>query len=130
MNRLLALFLAFATLGACAQSTDVSKQTNLNVEEVKSLLETNKEVVLIDVRTPDEYRQGHLENSTMIDFYGETFQNDIAKLDKEKEYVVYCRSGGRSGKAVNMMQEMGFAKVHNMSGGFLAWNRANFESVK
>lgn len=130
MYKILSFLLVFSALGACAQSADVSKQTNLNVKEVNQLLQDNKEVVLIDVRTPEEYEQGHLEGSNLINFYGDSFQQEIGKLDKEKEYVIYCRSGGRSGKAVNMMQQMGFAKVHNMSGGILAWNRASLKTVK
>lgn len=129
MIRLFSFLLIFSALGACAQSPN-AKQTNLNVEEVSQLLTDNKEIVLIDVRTPDEYQQGHIAGSQLINFYGNNFKDEIAKLDQEKEYVIYCRSGGRSGKAVNMMQEMGFQNVHNMSGGILAWNRANYKTEK
>lgn len=130
MYRILSFLIVFSALGACAQSAGGANQANLNVQEVNTLLDTDKEVVLIDVRTPEEYKQGHIEGSDLINFYGSDFQNEIAKLDKGKEYVIYCRSGGRSGKAVNMMQQMGFEKVHNMSGGILAWNRANLKTVK
>ncbi len=130
MYRILSFLFIFSTLGACAQSAGGANQTNMNVQEVNTLLDENKEVVLIDVRTPDEFNQGHLEGADLINFYGANFQDEVAKLDKEKEYVIYCRSGGRSGKAVNMMQQMGFKNVHNMSGGILAWNRANLKTVK
>ncbi len=129
MTRLLSFLLIFSALSACAQS-EGTNQTNLNVEEVSQLLEQNKEVVLIDVRTPQEFEQGHLKGADLINYYGANFKDEVAKLDKDKEYVIYCRSGGRSGKAVNMMHGLGFEKIHNMSGGILAWNRANFETVK
>lgn len=137
MVRLLGFLFVLSTLGACAQSTEGSSSTtsgttqvNLDVNQVSELLKSDKEVVLIDVRTPEEYKQGHLEGSDLLNFYDPKFKEEVAKLDKSKEYVIYCRSGGRSGSAVAQMQKMGFENVHNMKGGILAWNRANLPTQK
>ncbi|MDX5326347.1 MAG: rhodanese-like domain-containing protein [Bacteroidota bacterium] len=79
------------------------------------------EGILLDVRTPEEYSQGHLEGAMHIDFYGQDFQNEISKLDKDTPVYVYCRSGGRSGKTMDMMKQMGFKEVYNLDGGITAW---------
>ena len=68
-----------------------------------------------------EYQQGHLKNSVLLDFYSPTIQADIDALDKSKEYLIYCRSGARSGSACNYMAQSGFAKVTNMAGGIMTW---------
>jgi rhodanese-related sulfurtransferase len=123
-------FLAVALLvfgvGACAQS---GEGTNLDPEQAAEKI-AQSEVVVLDVRTPGEYKQGHIENARLIDFYGANFEEEISKLPKDQEYVVYCRSGGRSGKSVNMMKKMGFEKVYNLSGGAIAWQRAQLDLVK
>jgi rhodanese-related sulfurtransferase len=80
-------------------------------------------VVLIDVRTPGEISEGYIAGAAhFIDFYSDGFQNEIKKLDKDKTYVVYCRSGGRSGKAAKFMVENGFNTVFNLNGGISDYN--------
>lgn len=126
MLRILILSLSILSLGACAQSNG---GTNLDVKQVSEMME-NEDIVVVDVRTPQEYNQGHLKGAQLVDFYGANFKEEIGKLDKAKKYVVYCRSGGRSAKSVQMMKEMGFTDVYNMSGGFISWSSANLESTK
>ncbi|GGF09877.1 hypothetical protein GCM10011383_21360 [Hymenobacter cavernae] len=75
------------------------------------------DVVVLDVRTPDEYAGGHLQNARNLDFKAPDFPTQIAHLDTTKTYVLYCASGNRSGKAMAMMQQQGFRKVVN-AGGF------------
>lgn len=75
-------------------------------------------VVVIDVRTPGEVSEGYITGANLfIDFYGENFQSEILKLDKSKTYVMYCRSGGRSGQASLFMVNNGFNNVYNLAGG-------------
>lgn len=76
--------------------------------------------VLIDVRTPEEYQAGHIQNSINLDFYAETFPNQIAQLDPEKTYFIYCRSGNRSGQTMELMHEAGINKVYDLYGGVSA----------
>lgn len=70
--------------------------------------------VVIDVRTPQEYADSHVVGAENIDFYEPAFQETIAKLDKNKTYKLYCRSGNRSGQAERMMKSMGFKDVENI----------------
>jgi len=73
----------------------------------------NKETVLLDVRTQEEWNEKHIEGSTLVDFKQTDFKDKISRLDKDQTYEIYCRSGNRSGSAVKMMAEMGFKNVHN-----------------
>ncbi len=86
--------------------------------------------VLLDVRTPDEYKAGHMAGSENINFYDADFAQKIAAKDKAKTYFVYCRSGGRSGKTAAMMKEAGFTKVYDMAGGMGAYEAAQLPVEK
>lgn len=77
-------------------------------------------VTVIDVRTPEEYAEGHIEGAQLIDFYSDTFAEQIASLDPDDEYLVYCRSGNRSGQATALMQQNGIDQVWDLQGGVLA----------
>jgi rhodanese-related sulfurtransferase len=75
-------------------------------------------VVLIDVRTPGEIAQGYIKGAQkFIDINGASFESEIQALDKSKTYVMYCRSGGRSGRAADYMVNNGFTNVYNLLGG-------------
>ncbi len=130
MYRILSFLFVLSTLGACAQKQETGARSDLEVTAVSELLENNKDVVVLDVRTPEEYKEGHLEGAELINFYDADFEARVKALDKEKEYVIYCRSGGRSGKATEKMEELGFKNIHNMNGGILAWNRAGLATTK
>lgn len=73
-------------------------------------------VLLVDVRTPEEYTTGHLKNSLNIDYKNETFKTQIDKLDKKKTVYLYCRTGNRSGKSVEILKSIGFQNVYNIGG--------------
>lgn len=76
--------------------------------------EMSSDAIIIDVRTPEEYEAGHLEGAQLLDLNGGQFAAELPNLDPEAEYVVYCRSGNRSGQAVAMMTEAGFTDVTNL----------------
>lgn len=76
---------------------------------------------ILDIRTPDEFRQGHLADAVNIDFYAPDFRARIQKLDRDQPYVVYCRKGIRGAKALGIMQQAGFTWVYNLSGGYDTW---------
>lgn len=91
-------------------------------EQFKEQLEQNPEAVLLDIRTPDELAEnGTMPNAVNFDFYAADFKEKVATLDKDVPVFLYCRSGGRSGKATDMLIEMGFAKVIDLDGGYNAW---------
>jgi len=102
---------------------------NIKVSETEAVI-NQENVVVLDVRTPDEYRNGHLENSVNIDFYGDNFKEEVAKLDKGKTYVIYCHSGRRSANAGDIMIGLGYTNVYNVLGGIVAWDDANKPTVK
>jgi len=78
---------------------------------------------LLDVRTLEEVEEGYIPSATNIDIYkGPEFVSEIEKLDKTKNYYVYCRSGGRSAQACAIMNELGFENTYNLLGGFTEWD--------
>jgi len=84
---------------------------------------TEPDVVLLDVRTPEEIAQGKIEGAIEINFYDENFSAKMKGLEKDKTYLIYCRSGNRSGKACKIMSEQGFKKLYNLKGGYTAWSQ-------
>jgi len=92
--------------------------------------QNNPDFVIIDVRTPEEFSAEHIENATNIDFYSETFRDILNNLDKNKTYLIYCRSGGRSGSALDIMAELSFEEVDNIVGGINLWKTEGFPIVK
>ena len=91
----------------------------ITVSELSNKLKHNDSIEIIDVREPAEYEICHLEEATLIPL-GELEEN-LADLDKDKQYVIHCKMGGRSAKAVELMQEYGFKNVVNLNGGITAW---------
>ena len=87
-------------------------------------------VIVLDVRTPMEFAEGHLENAVNIDFQSGSFESDIAALDKNATYAVYCRSGNRSGQAVKVMSDLGFTDLYDLDGGVIDWVSAGKTIVK
>ncbi|MFP5518983.1 MAG: rhodanese-like domain-containing protein [Bdellovibrionia bacterium] len=71
------------------------------------------QAIVIDVRTEEEFHDGHVEGAQLINLYDEKFSDKIARLDKDKHYALYCRSGNRSGQATRMMKDLGFNHVKN-----------------
>lgn len=103
---------------------------NIKPAEVSAFIAAKKPVV-IDVRTPAEYAAGRLEAVNLhLDFYAPDFKDQLAKLDKNAAYLLYCRSGNRSGQALGLMKGMGFTDVRHIDGGISAWTSAGLPVVK
>ena len=90
----------------------------------------NPDFVLLDVRTPEEFAEGHIEKAVNIDFRSETFQDEVDNLDKNKAYLIYCRSGRRSADALNIMRELNFMKIYHMASGMIEWTAEELPTVK
>jgi len=84
-------------------------------------MKSNSNMVLIDVRTPGEIAEGKIGEALEIDYRSNNFKDRITNLDKSKDYVVYCKSGGRSKKATDIMMEMGFENLNDLAGGYTTW---------
>lgn len=85
---------------------------------------TQDEGIILDVRTPVEFAEGHIAGATVVDWNDPSFSSRVAELDKSKRYLVYCRSGNRSAQAVAAMREMGFTDIAELQGGVIAWEAA------
>lgn len=103
---------------ALTASPDDQIISSVDSRGAKALLDEKKDIILIDVRTPEEYAEGHLEGAINIDFQDPTFAEQLRQLEPEQKYMLYCVVGGRSGKSQKIMEEMGFKEVYNVSEGF------------
>lgn len=82
---------------------------------------TSYSVQLIDVRTANEFKSGHIKNARNIDFFSNNFSKDMSTLNKEKPVYLYCRSGNRSHKAATQLVKLGFSEIYDLKGGYLNW---------
>lgn len=88
-------------------------------------LELSSENLLIDVRTPEELKEGHIEGALNISVLSGDFKKKINELPKEAPVYIYCRSGKRSKKAAIQMDSLGFKKIFDIEGGYIAWKKFN-----
>lgn len=94
----------------------------LSQEEWKEQLKKDENAVVLDVRTEEEVEEGFIPSSNNIDIYkGQEFVEEVEKLDKNKNYYIYCRSGKRSAQACTILDQMGFQNTYNLKGGLLEW---------
>jgi rhodanese-related sulfurtransferase len=125
MKKVIALLASVLLLAGCSSS---SSAVDLSVSEFSSKV-AEAGIITLDVRTPGEFNEGHIEGAQLIDFQSGNFENEIATLDKSKTYAVYCRSGSRSGQAVKVMSDAGFTSVYNLNGGVIDWAGAGLPLV-
>ena len=119
------LMLAGLCSSVCVQAQEDNPAGKTISQKKFERLSKKKNTVVLDVRTTDEYKAGHISNSTQIDVLKtEEFKTQIASLDKNKRYLIYCRSGKRSKSAMTIMKEMGFTKLFDLDGGFTNWTGA------
>jgi rhodanese-related sulfurtransferase len=97
---------------------------DVTVEEAYALIQQNQgdpTFIIIDVRTPEEFAEGHIEGAINIDFRSENFGGQIDELNRNNKYLIYCRSGNRSRGALEVMVEMDFKEVYHLSAGIIKW---------
>lgn len=85
------------------------------------------QINVLDVRTPEEVAQGKLEGAVVINIHDADFNEQVGSLDKQAPWLVYCKAGGRSARAMGIMVELGFKQVYNLDGGITAWSNAGLE---
>ncbi|MGQ9616171.1 MAG: rhodanese-like domain-containing protein [Spirochaetota bacterium] len=132
---ILAIFLMSAFLPKLLDGEAKSRQVLRSVKPGVAYRLINKEcqhseVVILDVRTPGEFATGHLENAINIDFHSESFVDELENLDRNKTYIVYCASGGRSLMALYRMGELGFLRVYDINGGIAAWKKRGLPVIR
>lgn len=114
---------ALPALSACNSSSSGKNGDTLTVDEFATRV-GEQGVVVIDVRTPDEFATGHLAGAKGIDIEAADFDSKIETLDKGAKYAVYCRTGRRSAAAIDAMVKAGFTDVAHLEGGITAWLKA------
>jgi len=127
MKKIVLIVISIFLLVGCTSMT--AGVTNMNVSEFSAKI-AEAGVVTLDVRTPNEFAEGYIDGARLIDFQSGNFENEIALLDKNAIYAVYCRSGNRSGQAVKVMHDAGFHNVYNLDGGVIDWANAGLPLVK
>ena len=120
------IIVALSNLNMFAQEVN----DTLSVKEFyNQFIANDPSTVILDVRTPAEYEQSHLKGCILIDWKSPDFNVKIQQLNKNKKYLIYCKRGGRSSKALSIMNQSGFKSVKHMRGGIDAWIEAGYPVV-
>lgn len=129
MRPALLIALSFFLILSCTPRNDQGSQL-LDMNAFEKKLENTGEKILLDVRTPSEFQEGHFPNATLIDVKRSDFTGQVNKLDKSTPVFVYCASGIRSERAVTILHSLGFQEVYELKGGFNEWAGAGKPFVK
>ncbi|UCE93629.1 MAG: rhodanese-like domain-containing protein [Flavobacteriaceae bacterium] len=105
-------------------------ESKISLISASELDKVNDGILLIDVRTPEEFASGHIENSININIGSDDFKEQIAALPKDQEIYLYCKKGGRSNSAAKMIEGMEFKKIYDLKGGITAWEDEGLKTVK
>lgn len=131
MKKSVFMFGLAVLLNACTNAqTKQTQAEKLSAAEFSEKIKTTENALIVDVRTPEEFEKGHLENALNINWNGNDFDSRISALDKSKPVFVYCLSGGRSAGAVDRMRKSGFENVIEMPGGMMEWRANNLPEIK
>ena len=122
------------SVGGCLVDTDVAEVDSSSTElpaygaispeeaaTILALLSEDEDFVLLDIRTPAEVESGHIPGATMLDFYSPVFRDELAALDHDATYLIYCRTGNRTSQTRTLMAELGFTRVYDLGGGITQW---------
>jgi phage shock protein E len=107
----------------CVTAAENAAHTRVSVEQFDKLWKEQK-LPILDVRRDVEYEEGHIPGALNIDIYSPDFQEQVAKLDKSRPWLVHCRSGGRSARACKIMSDLGFTKLYDLAPGMMGWRKA------
>jgi len=119
--------------GTAAQPVDRAAATNAisHADAARAVkLAADKQVVVLDIRTPKEFEAGHIQGATNVDYYAKDFEKRLGELDKSKTYLLHCASGNRSIRALPLFQKLQFQSLIHLDGGFKAWSKAGNPIVK
>jgi len=119
------LFVSATLFSACTTGQKENTKTKLTATEFAEKIKTLPTVPILDVRSPEEFSKGHLQNAKNMDWNGDSFDKQIETLNKSNPVFVYCLSGGRSSEAASHMRSEGFKEVYELNGGILKWRGAD-----
>ena len=95
--------------------------TTVSVERAVARMKKDPKIVVVDIRTPDEFAKGHIKGALNINMNDKDFSKKLAKLDRKKTYLMHCRSGGRSSASIPVWNRLGFKNVLHLAAGTLGW---------
>jgi rhodanese-related sulfurtransferase len=116
------IILSFVILSCNGQTS--KKIETIEAKAFAEKIAATKNPQILDVRTPEEFTAGHIDNAKNVNWLGDSFVAGAEKLDKTRPVFVYCKSGGRSQKAAEKLQELGFTNIYQLDGGILKWDAA------
>ena len=120
MKKILIMTLLITTILGCNNSTS-QEVKKISPTAFQTQLTKSESAVLIDVRTPEEFAEGHLEGAVNINVNDKDFETKLNALEKDNALLLYCRSGMRSGKASKIASQQGFKEIYDMFGGISGW---------
>lgn len=109
-----------------AEERDEFGYSHIDAPAAAKIIANSPEVIILDIRTPAEFNEGHIKGALNIDYFAPDFDEQIAALDTRASYVLHCRSGGRSGRALSVLRENDLTDVTHLKGGILSWKEAGF----
>lgn len=128
---LLSMFIAGTALSQGPPGNASKVVADVSVTQFKQLMDSLEGEVIVDLRTPQELQQqGKIPGAVEIDFFGASFEPAIQALDRNKVYLLYCASGGRSGETAELMQGLGFRTIYNLTEGFKGWAKRSMPVTK
>ena len=129
-RRILVLALALASLAAACGGSDTATAARLESVDAagfaERIAEAPADLVILDVRTADEFNAGHIPGAVNVDYYAADFRQQLDALDKDAPYAMYCRSGNRSGDTLGIMEDLGFTDVSELDRGIVSWAEAGY----
>lgn len=128
------IFFSIFLFGCTMNSKDNINTDIVNLDSIDAIDLINNNInnnnfVIIDLRTNQEFLSGHIKNAINIDYYDPNFKSELDSLDKNKEYLIYCRSGSRSRNSIPVLQDLGFTKIYHLNGGLIEWTSVNLPIV-
>ena len=115
------------------RAQDSTRIIAISAKEAADLIDKhngNSDFAILDIRTPGEFQSGHLQSAILVDFYSQTFADQLSRLDKKKTYLVYCRTGNRSTSSLSLFKKLKFDKIYHMSTGISGWNSQDLPVTK
>jgi rhodanese-related sulfurtransferase len=125
--------LSFFLIPAGFAMAESGADPHLGPKEAQELMRENAgnpQFVVLDVRTPGEFSQGHLEGAVLVDYRSPRFREEMAARERGNTYLVYCRTGNRSAGALGIMKELGFRSYYHLDGGIKRWTEEGLSTVR
>lgn len=130
LSRYFIIAVTCLVLTACSATETPEGFTDLSAKEAHDILSGKNGVHVLDIRTRGEFASGHIKGAQNLNFYSSNFKGKLAGLDREKTWLVYCRTGRRSGATMPILQVLGFKSVLHLKHGISAWVDAGYPVVK